>query len=336
MQIYYAIAPLIVAGIIAAVGSIIGSIAKNKGQANANAQQMQYNDMVYGRQRSDALADYAMQNDYNSPTSQMARLRQAGINPMYAAGNLSTQTATVRSSDYPSYTPRAMDYSDAIEGTAQAASNTLMGYYDVQQKEAGIDNLKAQNTVILEEALLKRTQRMALEHQIPNTDTAGEAARFDLGQKQRLADTNAEARAEELRQLKIQNQVTLDRNEREAAMNSSNLQQAVETIANKRVERLKMYADMAKTNAEKFKIQSEIKEIEQRASNLKTEGVIKELDADLKRKGVQPHDNMFLRYVGKMADYLVPWNTDGKGGIIDRAVDSTKKWLRGKNLQMPR
>lgn len=315
------IAPLIIAGIIAAVGSIIGGIVKNKADKNANQAQVDYNNMAYGRQRADSLADYAMQNDYNSPTSQMARLRQAGINPMYAAGNLSTQSATVRSSDYNSYQPRPVDYSGAIEGATGAASSTLLGYYDVQMKQAQIDNLKANNTVILEEAELKKLQAAQIKAGLPGIDTRNQTLGFDLSQKQRLADTQADMAAEQLRSYKVSNDIKLQENERAQAMNASNLREAVARITRMRVQNLRDQLEMTKIPYERDRIEAEIRDIQARANSQEIEGQIKALDRDLKSKGIQPHDNFFLRTLGEFMDVVAPYHAQHEGFL-----DKVNEW----------
>ena len=58
----------------------------------------------YNRQRTDALADWNMQNQYNSPKSQMARYKEAGLSPHLIYGQQTT-APSVRSSsaDTPKY-----------------------------------------------------------------------------------------------------------------------------------------------------------------------------------------------------------------------------------------
>ena len=53
---------------------------------------------MYDRQRADALADWNMQNQYNSPAEQMKRYKEAGLSPHLIYGQ--THTASpVRSTD---------------------------------------------------------------------------------------------------------------------------------------------------------------------------------------------------------------------------------------------
>lgn len=66
----------------------------------------------YNRQRTDALADWNMQNQYNSPKAQMARFKEAGLSPHLIYGQTNT-APTVRSSqsDTPKYVAPQLDSS---------------------------------------------------------------------------------------------------------------------------------------------------------------------------------------------------------------------------------
>lgn len=74
--------PLIGAGISAlgTGGQIFSNIAMN----NKN---LRFQRDMYDRQRRDALSDWNMTNEYNSPQQQMQRLKNAGLNPNLVYGN---------------------------------------------------------------------------------------------------------------------------------------------------------------------------------------------------------------------------------------------------------
>lgn len=87
---------------LALAGKAIGAAfaAKNIGTtiaaANAGAQlltnraQKKSNLEMYNTQRQDALADWNRQNQYNSPEAQMARFKEAGLNPHLIYGQMTT------------------------------------------------------------------------------------------------------------------------------------------------------------------------------------------------------------------------------------------------------
>lgn len=77
------------------IGSIAGAIGQNRAvnkqieaQKRENQLNREYNLMLARQQNQWNLEQWQRENDYNSPTSQMARLRQAGLNPdlMYGQG----------------------------------------------------------------------------------------------------------------------------------------------------------------------------------------------------------------------------------------------------------
>lgn len=246
--------------------------------AQQNRKQREWSEMMYGRQRADSLSDWTMQNEYNSPTSQMARLREAGLNPnlVYGKGADNTSTA-VRSSQAPAYTPQRLDFS----GIGRAGEAGLMAYYDVQMKQAQIDNLKVQNTVALQEKLLKEAQT---EQTKANTDTQ----HFDLDLKQSLRDTSIDYQKESLRKLEADTEFTLDQNERQTLLTSNTLQQGMEDILTKRLQR-------AKTG-------QEIEQIRQTIQNLKLDATTKKLDNEMREKGIQPSDNIAVRLAGRLME----------------------------------
>lgn len=117
------IAPLIVAAGITAAGSALGAGGSAIAQGKMNKKTRQFSERMYGVQRKDALADWQMQNEYNSPEMQMQRLREAGLNPnlVYDNGASFGSPDAVRSFSAPSWNPQAPDYSAA----GQSLGNSL-------------------------------------------------------------------------------------------------------------------------------------------------------------------------------------------------------------------
>ncbi|WNK13923.1 MAG: DNA pilot protein [Microvirus sp.] len=95
---FAALAPLIGSGI-----NAISNVLTNSAQKNTNLE-------IYNRQRADALSDYNIQNQYNSPKEQMARFKEAGLNPHLIYGQTNT-AAPIRSNtlDTPKYVAPRID-----------------------------------------------------------------------------------------------------------------------------------------------------------------------------------------------------------------------------------
>lgn len=115
-----------------------------------NKKQEQFSLDMYNRQRADALADYNMQNQYNSPQSQMARFKEAGLSPHLIYGQ-TNNAAPVRSSD-----AKQVNY---VAPTVDPSSLNLLGnYYQLQSQEQQIKNLAAQGDLIKAQALKTKSE----------------------------------------------------------------------------------------------------------------------------------------------------------------------------------
>lgn len=244
-------------------------------QGSMNKKQMQFSKDMYAQQRKDALADWTMQNEYNSPQSQMQRLRDANLNPNLVYGNGADAKAVgpVRQSSVESWKPTAPQLD------INSLGNTMSQYADLKVKEATADNLKAQNSVILQDAILKAAQTAS-------TVQGTEKSKFDLSQGQRLADISFEAAKAALRKTDADTVFTINQDERAAAQNSANLAEAAERILNSRSQR-------ATNDVQR-------RQIQQQTINLKKDATLKQLDIDLKRLGIQPGDELWQRILGRI------------------------------------
>ncbi|WNK13253.1 MAG: DNA pilot protein [Microvirus sp.] len=88
----------------AAVAPLIGSGINALSQIFTNQSQRSSNLEIYDKQRTDALSDWNKQNQYNSPKEQMARFKEAGLNPhlIYGQTNTASPVRSV-SADSPKY-----------------------------------------------------------------------------------------------------------------------------------------------------------------------------------------------------------------------------------------
>lgn len=118
--------PLITAG-----ASLAGNIANAISTKQTNQRQQDYNAQMYDRQRADALADWNMQNAYNSPSQQMQRFKEAGLNPNLIYGQM-TNSPVVRSTD--------MKTPDFVAPKMGDLGNTLSKYFETRQQDLTIKN----------------------------------------------------------------------------------------------------------------------------------------------------------------------------------------------------
>jgi hypothetical protein len=278
---------------IAAVGNAAGQNIGNPLFAHlTNVKNRKFTREMYKVQRRDALSDWEMMNAYNSPAAQMSRFKQAGLNPHLIYGQ-SNEGATVRSSQ-------------ASGGSAEAprigdSTGALMSMYDMKMRSAQTDLVAQQLEVAKEDAAYRRAQIIATIASANLTEVQKENMLFELGVKRELRDitiegakTSLEEKKRSIDKIIAETVVTLDQNERAAAMQVPNLERAYEEVQRVRKEN-------AKLGSEKEKIDHEI-------MLMKKEGVLKDYDIIMRSKGINPGDPGFW----KVLQYLIDL---GKGGI---------------------
>lgn len=306
--------PLIAAG--ASIGSsIYGQIAQNKSIKEQNQASQNFSREMYDRQKGDNLEFWRMQNEYNDPAKQMERLQSAGLNPalMYGNGTASTGTASpISKADVqkPQFEPNQYNH---LQG---AAGNALNMYYDTQVKQAQIDNLKTQNTVQTQDAILKAAQT-------EETLSRKNRSVFDLDFASELRQTSADALREGVRlqgatieNLQANTKQTLSQTELNVAKNASDLKEAVERIATMRLGR--------KHTA------SQMQEIKSRIANMAEDTRIKKLSYELNSKGLTWNDPYYVRTLQTEVDTLankVSKSISGFDKFSSKVKESGKKFF---------
>lgn len=274
--------PLPLIPLIAAGAGLLNTGINAASTAANNKQTRKHQIAMYKMQRQDNLSDYSMQNDYNSPRAQMARLRESGLNPNLVYGNgAANNAAPVRSAEVQTWNPQAPQFD--LSGPV---NDGIGAYYDMQIKKATIDNLQAQNTVITDEAALKKAQTLATLSSTGKTNVDTESAAFDLQMKNLTQNYDLQFRQGMVAKQSADTQYTLDENERKQAMQQPNLQAAAEAILRSRAER-------AQSAAQRLQILAQIK-------NLNNDTQLKQLDIDLRKMGVQPNDPLWSRVLGRV------------------------------------
>lgn len=255
-------------------------------QGATNKKNRNFSREMYMRQRGDALADWEMNNAYNSPAAQMQRFKDAGLNPNLIYGQTNT-AQPVRSSN----APNAPAQAPSVD-----LSSPLMSYADIRMKDQQMDILKANEELLLMEKLVKSTniQKTLADIEAKNVGTA--RGKFELGLRESNSQALGEIIQQTLQKLKADTAYTLDQNERATAMQASNLKEAAERI-------LTMKLARAKTN-------EEISEIKHRINNIDSDSLLKTADLRLREKGIYPGDPIWMRA-------LVQWLETGKFDLFE-------------------
>jgi len=105
-------------------------------QGATNRKTREWNEAMYQKQRTDALADWARTNEYNAPLQQMARFKEAGLSPhLIYGGGANSISQPVRSTDTKSWSPNAPQ----IDG-----GQIVSQYFGVQQQQNALEIQKQQ------------------------------------------------------------------------------------------------------------------------------------------------------------------------------------------------
>lgn len=263
------------------LGSFVGSIFNPVAQSKTNKQQREWLEGMYNRQRQDALDDWHRQAAYNSPGAQMDRLKAAGLNPnlVYGSGATAEMGSPVRSSTPGSWNPTAPQID------TNALSNSLAAIYDLQIKDAQLDNMAIARRVQEQEVLLKAAQTQSTLSDAHTKD-------FDLKMKNDLKEINVDMAKEGLEKAKYDvDHAGIDYNTKKMTFHEN-------------IEKVKAEAKKAMNEASAS--QHMEKRVLQEIDNLKRDGDLKQFSINLQKLGITQSDNVFLRIMATLFGKYIP------------------------------
>lgn len=294
----------IVANGLGIVGSTIGNwwaSRKNlKYQQDQNAINRQTNWDMYWTDLNEQRKNWAMQNEYNSPAQQMKRFEEAGLNP-YLAMTKGAQGADAVPAAHPS---------NSGGQPAPQMDNSFMNPL------ASIGEMFLQATMVNAQTENLRQQRELIEAQTANTLQQTSRGAFELSQLDRLKDVEAERKALENQKISAETSsilrnidVLLERNDREAIANSTNVRKTLQDIleSKQRILEGKQRVMESKGRVDLYDSQKHLNEqtmyqIDAMIAKLKQDTVNAELDEDLKqwqlefnKSGLNSSDNAIFR-----------------------------------------
>lgn len=248
-------------------GQLMSTAANVTAQSSINRRTMKYNKEMLALQRQQALDDWQMQNEYNHPSAQMARFREAGLNENLIYGQTNTADA-IRSTSAQQWTPKAPDYSGLGE--------SLMSYQDMRIKQAQYDNLRTQNTIMVQDALLRAAQ-------VTESTVRGQQGKFDLDLSSELRNTSLEAA--KLSVEKLHNEVS------NIGMRSQLVSQQAEKLT---FETIRLKQQMGLIPAQGLTAK-EFQELEEKIANLQRTGKIQDFEIMLNKLGTTKGDASWER-----------------------------------------
>lgn len=271
------------AGIIG--GAITGGIGlqNQKNQRKQNQEDRDFQREMYAWSHFDALEDWRRVNDYNHPSQQMQRLREAGLNPNLIYGKGADVTAGMISAPKASGSnqPAPFMSPNFVPAAIDAYNNTRM-------VQAQVDNLDQNVKVQAQEEILKQAQ-------VAKTLTDNAKGQFDLEQAKQLQDSVVLRAQLENERIDTEIDVLLDRNAREELANSTNVTLTLNKILTEEEQRKKLQLENATTPYQVTKLRAEIEQLQALTDNTKLDGVIKSFDAEMRKQGIDPRDPFYWR-----------------------------------------
>lgn len=307
------IAPAVGAALITA-GSQFGNMAA---QGSMNRKSRKWQEKMYARQRADALADWNMQNEYNSPAAQMARFKEAGLNPhlVYGQGAGNANAGPVRSSSPGNWSPKAPQFD---------SGSVLGAYFDTEIKGLQTEIMTKQKEVMAYDMYVKNSQALKNLSEVDRNKLGIRKGEFDLALSQALAGFRIEAAdlankktQASIDKLGVDMDYTKAAQIRQDALAASSIKEAASRIYKNYQDVLESRARVEKNAVERQLIQHQIVNTQQAYSNMVTSGLIAELDREAKRLGITPNDPWYIRMIGRLINWMSgkeappsdPWNT---------------------------
>lgn len=164
-------------GLFSAVGNLFGNLFGNRQRRRSEREAREWN-----------VRFWNMQNEYNHPSAQMERLRQAGLNPNLIYGTPSGSAVGNAGNIAP-----AKGHDVKFDNPL----SSLLMYADARMRHVQTDNLRTQNTVMLQDAALKAAQTSGELIRNSKSKVEYEVARD-------LQKTSVDYQKEALRRLELQ------------------------------------------------------------------------------------------------------------------------------------
>lgn len=251
-----ALAPVIVGGLLAGLGSLLGSGAQSistvAAQKAANAANMELARYQYSKD----LDMWNRQNWYNSPQEQMARLSRAGLNPNLVYGNgvagASGSAAPAQMAKFQA--PEMRPVPAVIPDVATA----LSAYQDFRMKSAQTDNLKAQNDAIKQNVALSVLREKVIGNQALGQEYKNAALGLDADVKRATQDSRI-MQVQESARLKRAQRIALEQSTaQKGALSNYQLQVMSEKARRSTLEYAKMEQEMKRMDAQTQLTQKQI------------------------------------------------------------------------------
>lgn len=245
--------PFPVAAAIAGGAALAGAAGQMYSTSKMNKRAEKYNWEMYKTQRYDALADWNMQNQYNSPAAQMQRFKDAGLNPNLIYGQMQ-DVGQMRSVEGKGLNLQPQD----VQGNV---GSVIAAYQNARSSEASVNLAKKQLEILDQEKLLKAAQTAAVD---ANTAKV-------LWDTETAKGIGMDYRREMLNGLEWRNNEFIKQMNRNAELHPLRVQKESQAINN-------MKEQIRASEVGRQLSLKQMTMLDQQLRNIKTEGELKELE----------------------------------------------------------
>lgn len=251
------------------------NVANTISVAKQNKKDRKFTEKMYEKQKADNIDFWNMQNTYNSPQEQMKRLQQAGLNPnlVYGdgvTGNVASAPDSVQPKEFTQRAP-------TLDGPSPVDA-----YFNVQAKQAQVDNMKLQNDLLAQRKLMND-----IDYDLPTYGTEW----YDMDGNP-AESPNKGHRYEKLYNDSKRSGYDALSSEISMRLNKANEKVTVETVLQKlknlKNEGSKILADTDRINAAKVVLENQAK--------------LQEFEKMLNEAGVDRQSPFFIKYILALLD----------------------------------
>lgn len=305
-----------------------------------NKLQRQHEANMYAQAQKDNLANWKMQNEYNSPAQMMARLKAAGMNPNLAYGEFSAGRA-----EQPNYTPQQV--SDQSQNLSRAMDFSQMGnvmsnIYDLRVKKAQAENLEAQaSTQLTVQALNSITTELTRLRTIQQKTTNEYESRslqtriktLEAQQEQIIAQTentrtNTRSQNQGIAESQQRMQLNTEKNVRDWEAHRLSLVQMLANIVQTKQQTTNLKAQLGLTNAQTENTKANTAYTKEQTLSEPIKRALTTFEAILAQKGINRSDSGVQQIIKKMIYTVedVTVKADKKLGQIYKYIKELKEY----------